>query len=221
VRSKVITRNIVIAIVFLSLLFSTLSPPKNIIALSPSFARQGIINQNSNWSILRARQNFTHIDIPPGVMELAKNNDQCKREPGPRPPSISAVTYLSDGKRINATLWLSGPFIPPPSNATAWLHPPFREIPWYQVAYLMSIHVRSAYDTGGPDYRSGFGWSVRNGSWIKTLYEYSPIGGAKALNEIHNYQAPIGRNYVDLSLDLRPLNYPNLYDILFMQLISM
>jgi len=207
--------NKALVFVFFTVLVCGIIEPEHIFALSPSFARQGIINQNSNWSILNVRQNFTRIDVPPGVMELAKNNDQCRGEHGPRPPSISAVTYLSDGKRINATLWLSGPFVPPPSNATAWLRPPFKEIPWYQIAYLMSIHVRSAYDTGGPDYRSGFGWSITNRSWTKTLYEYSPIGGAKPLNELRSYQVPIGRNYIDLSLDLRPLNYPTLYDILF------
>jgi hypothetical protein len=42
-------------------------------ALSPSFASQGIVNKNNDWSIVHVRQNLTAIDIPPGVMELAKN----------------------------------------------------------------------------------------------------------------------------------------------------
>jgi hypothetical protein len=71
---------------------------------------------------VHVRQNLTAIDIPPGVMELAKNTGECKIQYGPRPPTISAVTYLSDGKTLNATLWLSNPLIQPPSNARILPH---------------------------------------------------------------------------------------------------
>lgn len=201
-------------IIFLLLLLCKL-PPHDISALSPSFARQGIINKHSYWSIVQVRPKYTLINIPPGLMELAKNTTECKLEQGPRPPGISAVTYLSDGKLLNATLWLSDPFIQPPSNASAWLRQPYTEIPWYQIGYYMSIHVHSVYDTGGPDYRLGLEWNVRNGTWTKTVEEFSPISGGKVLNQKSNYTVPLGKNYVDLSFDLRSLNYPNLYDTLF------
>jgi hypothetical protein len=209
------TKNTVIMVIFFILLICNLAQVGDILAFSPSFARQGIINQNNHWSIPHVRQNLTRIDIPPGVMELAKKNDECKSEHGPRPSSISAVTYLSNGKTLNATLWLSGPFILVPSNTSSWLRSPFKEIPWYRIGYFMSIHVHTAYDLGGPDYRSGIEWNVSNGIWTNSLYEYSPIEGDKLLDQRSKYTVPIGQNYVDLSLDLRHLNYPNLYDVLF------
>jgi hypothetical protein len=52
-------------------------------------------------------------------------------------------------------------------------------------------------------------------TWTKTIEEFSPINGGKVLSQKYRYPVPLGKNYIDLSYDLRSLNYPNLYDILF------
>lgn len=214
-RVKSIPSDMLIVVIIMCMILLSWLSSEEAFALSSSFARQGIINKDNGWSILPARQNLTAIDLPPNVMKLAKNAAECKVQQVPRPPTISAVTYLSDGKTLNATLWLSNPFIQPPANASSWIHPPYKEIPWYRIGYYMSIHVHSVYDTGGPDYRLGIEWNVQNGTWRKIVQEFSPISGGKVLSQQYNYPVPLGKNYINLSFDLLSLNYPNLYDILF------
>jgi hypothetical protein len=212
VQDAALVALIVVIIVLLSV---RTIPPHYIVALSPSFARQDILNNHNQWSIEQVHQNYTRIYIPPGFMKLAKNSTECKMEQRyPRPPGISAVTYVSDGKTLNATLWLSHALIQPPSNASAWLRPPFREIPWFDIGYYTSIHVHSVYDTGGTDYRIGVGWNVQNETWTTTVVEFSPVGDEKVLNQ-YKYSIPLGKNYIDLSFNLESVNYPSLYDILF------
>lgn len=206
---------LILVVVTMLIMFHSIEP-QNIVALSPSFARQSIINSHDQWSIEQVRQNYTLINFPPGFMKLAKNISECKMEPHyPRPPGISAVTYISDGKTLNTTLWLSHSLTQPPLNASHWLRQPFREIPWLDFGYYASIHVHSVYDTGGPDYRLGIEWNVQNNTWTKTQEEFSPIGDSKVLDQELNYSVTLGKKYIELSFNLNRLNYPNLYDILF------
>jgi hypothetical protein len=207
---------LIMMIVFFLLLYTVL--PRDIFALSPSFAPQEIINNHNYWAIEQVPHPIGSTlavmkqGTPPHSFKLAKNTTECEQR-YTRPPGISAVTYLSDGKTLNATLWLSYPLIQPPSNASAWLRSPFMNIPWYRIVYYISIHVHSAYGT--PDYVLGIEWNVQNDTWTKILEEESPLGNIKVLNQKYNYTVPIGKQYIDFSFDLRPLNYPNLYDILF------
>jgi hypothetical protein len=211
-------RTWLVAVIFPVMFLLLLRPilPDDTFGLSPSFARQGIVNHNNQWSINQVPQNYTLIDIPPGFIKLEKNMNECKmNQRYPRLPGISAVTYISNGKTLNATYWLSDPLVQPPPNVSAWLHAPFREIPWYNFGYYMSIHVHSAYDTGAADYDTGLEWNVKNETWSKSVEELSPLGDYKVLNEKFNYSIPLGKNYIDLSFDLENVNYPTIYDILF------
>lgn len=205
---------VIVVMTFLGLLCAI---PNDIFALSPSFPLQVITNNHNQWSVVQVPQKIqkTFFPIPSGKIKLAKNISECNmHQRYPRPPGISAVSYISNGKTLNATLWLSNPLIQPPSNASAWWHPPFTEIPWYSIRYVMSIHVISVYDTGNADYAIEIGW--KNNTWTKTTSLISPLGDdQKVLNQNNNYPVPLGKTYIDLSFDLGPLNYPNLYDILF------
>jgi hypothetical protein len=204
---------IVLLMVFLLMLSPVL--PDYTFALSPPFARQDIINNHNQWAIEQVPQNYTLIDIPPGYMKLAKKVDECKTEQRyPRLPGISAATYFSDGKTLNTTLWLSNPLLQPPSNASVWLRPPFKEIPWFHMGYYVSIHAHSVYDSGASE-SVGIEWDVQNSTWTKTVREYSPLGDEKILNQKYNYSIPVGKDYIELPFDLKHVNYPDLYDILF------
>jgi hypothetical protein len=192
--------------------------PHNILALSASFPLQKIINNHNEWSVVQVPKKYTAFPIPihHHTIKLAKNSTECKMEQRyPRPPGISAVSYISNGKTLNATLWLSNPLIQPPSNASAWWRPPFTQIPWFSIRYVMSIHVISAYDIGSLDYAVGIEWNIRNNTWTKTTSLFSPLLDQKVLNSKYNYPVPLGKKYIDLSFDLGSINYPNLYDVLF------
>jgi hypothetical protein len=197
--------------------------PHYVFALSPSFVPQEIINDHNHWSIVQVPQHYAPGPvIKQGIKHyahsftLAKNTTECKvsqfEQRYIRPPGISAATYLSDGKKLNVTIWLSHPLLQPPSNASYLYRPPYKEIRWLGMGYDISIHIHSAYGT--PNYGLQIEWNLQNGTWTKSLLERSPLGNVKFLNN-NDYRIPIGKQYLDLSFDLQPLNYPNLYDIVF------
>src|SRR5215208_5242946 len=110
-----------------------------VFALSPSFARQGIEDAASDWSL--ATKNIA------SSLSLNKTETiaECRR--GLEyflSPDIVGVNYFSDGETLNATIWLSSSFEEPASNK-----PPFFHI---GRSYGWLIDINSAYDTRqGPD----------------------------------------------------------------------
>jgi hypothetical protein len=133
---------------------------------------------------------------------------------------ISAVSYSSDGRTLNATIWLYHPLIQPPINASEWLTPPINDDPWYRIIYGVSIAIPSVYDTKGSDYDARNGWDVYNGKWVRTLEEMSPppMYNQTKISEMgDNYTGLFEgeQNYVDLSLDLSSLTYPDRNNLLF------
>lgn len=92
---------IIIPLLFVSL--SLLAPVSNSRADSPmsSFPNQQILDSVGDWSIERDYAYYP----------LEENIENCKLGPGDfHSPDISSVDYISDGKTLNATLWLSSPF---------------------------------------------------------------------------------------------------------------
>lgn len=133
------------------------------------------------------------------------------------PPDLSAVTYLSSGKTLIATLWLTHPFVNPPIKAKSWLLPNFKDAPWYIITYSMSIAVQSPYDTEGTDYNIRYVWDALSNTWTRTVLEESPNGIFKTLNatDVHPDFSLKNLSYIDLPLDLGELNYPDHYSLLF------
>jgi hypothetical protein len=188
---------------------------------SPSFVRQIIIDPPYDWDIVYTDKNFTFVEIPGGEgfwAKIEKNLSNCKTEQnGFRPPDIEAVTYFSDGKTLNATLWLSDEFIDPPLNASEWLSPEFKDVPWYRIRYAMSSDIRSVYDTGETDYSSIITWDVYNPAWKMITEERASTGETRVVYQKDNDTNFFGKgsSYVDLSLDLDILNSPDQYNLLF------
>jgi len=96
----------IIVVVTFSLLLCTL--PRNIIALSTSFPLQKIVNSHNEWSVVQVPPGIQYTNFPIPIHQhriiLAKNTTECKMEQRyPRPPGISAISYLSNGKTLNAT----------------------------------------------------------------------------------------------------------------------
>lgn len=69
---------------------------------SPSFSLQGIDNIRHHWHLENNGIFFGQ--------ESAKNITQCSTRRGHFPfPQIAAVNYISNGKSLNATIWLDSP----------------------------------------------------------------------------------------------------------------
>lgn len=219
------TTKCVILLLFLLLLSIVSCKPvlNNAIAVSPPFSRQVIIDPPNDWFLMRSPIDMSPIYTSNGktiLIETGKNLQGCTTMEKHRFYDMSAVSYSSDGKTLNATIWLYHPLMQPPSNASEWLTPPINDDPWYGIIFGTSIAIHSAYDTEGSDYDARNGWNVYNGKWVRTLEEMSPpplINLTKISDIKGNYAGFLEgeKNYVDLSVDLSSLTYPDQYGLLF------
>jgi hypothetical protein len=193
--------------------------PDDVFADSPSFARQIITDPSSDWFFVKARANSSNITTPDGhifTIETAKNIKECTPMKKYQFHDIVAVSYYSDGRTLNSTLWLDHPFIDTPLNTSQWFFPYVKNVPLYRILYGMTIGIHSSYDVEGSDYQAK---SIRNidKTWTKTVEEMSPTNQTKVLYEKHNPGDFVkrGQRYVQLSVDLGTVTYPNQYNLLF------
>jgi hypothetical protein len=155
-----------------------------VFALSPSFPRQEI------------------KDIPLDWRDIDK---QKPTDEGSQFTDIRRVNYFSDGKYLNATLWLRGNIVNGSENGP-------------QVSYGMFIDGDSKTETGwqGVDYQTEISW--QNGTWMSTVAEFSSLGDVRILDSIKLNNTELSKsmgNYVPLSLDLRYMIFPEKYKVIF------
>jgi hypothetical protein len=92
-----------------------------VFADSPAVDHQSIPNTSKKWQLQNLTDNIDNAIIHDGrkfYFHIAHNISQCKIDTLPK---LSSVTYLSDGKYLNTTFWLSHD----PLNGT-YAHYPFR-----------------------------------------------------------------------------------------------
>ena len=186
---KVSSIIIIIILLPLSLLFLNPSD-EEAVASSPAFELQEITNENPHWV-----QTYGTSDA-----HLKTNYTD-----------IRAVNYISDGKTLNTTIWLSSGFT---SSSPVYNNDPFRKI-----TYGMLIDADSNPKTGynGADY--DFYVEVARGKLNGYLYQLSSTGdyiivGSKNLTQsLHDPN--VLRGAVRFELDLSSIDYPSKYDLLF------
>jgi hypothetical protein len=161
-------------------------------ALSPSFARQEIVDANgTDWIISKA-----------GKPEyLLENVSQTIRF-----PNIISASYSSNGSVLNSTIWLSSEFEKEPKK-----HAPF---------YIMYIDVDSDNKTGltGSDYAIGFSWNETSQAWKKVFLEFSLHGTDKLIWEEetqYTHFSDKDMNSVQFYFDLRHIHHPAQYNLAF------
>jgi hypothetical protein len=160
---------------------------------SPSFSRQEIDDRKSDWlDVWRGRN--TNIG--------AKYTD------------IQVVNYYSDGRFLNATLWL---------DKFNEIGPTDRKL-----NYGMYIDADFNNKTGiaGIDYKVEIQWDNKTKSWTRVFEEWSTNGKAKTLDIKPNYTGFFeksnsggneagGGDYVTLYADLNKMFSPTRYKVLF------
>jgi hypothetical protein len=78
------------------------------VGISPSFSHQQITDPINDWFLID-----NPADLPVSV-DKAKNISECKLDKNRFPsPDISGITYISDGRHLNGTFWLSSPLQEP------------------------------------------------------------------------------------------------------------
>lgn len=173
---------------------------------SPSFSPQAIEDNLNDWAL-----------IDTGLLISEKNMTNCANAQYRIPyPDIAAVSYTSDGKVLNGTLWLSSPFKIPSSNSSAT----FNEI---KRSYVTLISVDSVYNTT-QYYLFDISWNAINKTWTRIIQQSSPSAGEnnifdkwenRVLSQKNNYSDffDLKKNYIDLSLNLNVINSPLQYSV--------
>ena len=157
-------------------------------SLSPYLFDKQIQDQNENDLIYSETNNVSHIINPSS--------------------NIVSVDHYSDGKILNATLWLEDTFDSKP--------------PYKEVDYGMFIDSDFDNKTGfnGIDYKVEISWNKTNSSWDYGVEKWSPTGDIRKIEKIYNYDKYanfFGSNntYALLSLDLEKIHFPQKYKVFF------
>lgn len=167
-----------------------------VFATSPTFVRQEIIDNSSDWYYYDIQNN--------GLHKKWFSPDAIKKTSGLHLEDISSVTYVSDGKRLNVTFWLTNhTFEDNPMNHTPIYH--------------MDLNVDPDKDTGfkGIDYDAKVAWDSTSHTWKSFLLEYSKNGNAKVMNTKVPFSLDKFGGSITLSLDLGAINYPSQYLLTF------
>jgi hypothetical protein len=168
-----------------------------VFAQSPSFSRQELNTGFHN-----------------GIQVNANTHTQTKvdyKSPLDNSSNIQRVTYFSDGKTNNATLWLGGGIKQNPSVYGA-----------STVVYGMLIDSDNNPATGkyGVDYQKEIQWTNNTKKWNLLTVEYSSPVNNRTLNIVKNYSAFFdNQKYVLLSLNLKEITSPETYRVLYYTIV--
>jgi len=179
-----------IIILLLLLLFISSSPFHKTFAASSSFELQALSDQGNDW-----------------VQTYGNDSTHLKSDYA----NILETDYLSDGKTLKATFWLT----PNLENASTY-NQPFKRISYGMLINLASKNINTGYNGADYDYYI----EAVNGKWSEYLYQLSSTGAYVLIDSKINYSQPfggptIGPGYVKLQLNLSSINYPSEYGILF------
>ena len=122
-------------------------------------------------------------------------------------PEMTGVSYFSDGRYLNATIWLSAPFQEIPQ--------PIVRIPQYGI----TIGIIQPYNmTVTSDYITFLQWNFVNSTWTRTTMDF--LGNDSrtlAQDKVHriSFDNTGNRGKVDLSLDLQRISSSDQYLLLF------
>lgn len=88
---------------------------------SPSFVRQEIKDAKADWELWKGSLDSFNITTHNGnrlSVDMARNLSDCKIDGKFISPDIESISYMSDGKTLEGTIWLTAPFRDPPANDT-------------------------------------------------------------------------------------------------------
>ena len=162
-------------------------------AISPPFELQEITNEKHHW------------------VQTYGNSDKGLKS---NYTDILAVDYMSDGNTLNSTIWLESGF---PHHLTS---NPLNHNLSRTISYGIFIDVDSNVKTGygGADY--DFYVEVANGKVSGYLYQLSSTGGYRLIGSAMKFsnataESSVGPDFIALNLDLKSINFPNRYNLLF------
>ncbi|NAL77646.1 hypothetical protein [Nitrososphaera sp. AFS] len=162
-------------------------------ALSPSFSIQEVNTGVHNGIQINGT---THAETKPNYnWPQASSSD------------IQRVTYFSDGRTLNATLWLGGGVEKNPSHGVS------------TAVYGELIDADNNPSTGkyGVDYQQEVQWSNTTKSWNKIFVQYSSPLNLRTLTKELNYTGFFQNDekYVLMPLDLKSITSPDKFRVIY------
>lgn len=157
-------------------------PIPNVLAASPSFSRQEVGDDVRDGININGLAGTQTVD---DYKDLLDNSTD-----------IMKITYLSDAKNLNASLWLGGNFTKNPDEKGA-----------QAVVYGMLLDVDSNPRTGfqGVDYQLEVQWMNSSKIWNMFLGEYPSVDDPSAKDPADYLKIlDIKENYTDFFVDNRP-----------------
>ena len=182
---SVLTPYVILVLYCLLLLIVGLQSFSNLNAQTPSFIRQNIKDAPFDW---------------------VNQVNQTKSDKGAPSTDIAEVTYFSNGKTVNSTIWLLFPF---------------KEIPIGYSILNYGIMIDSDFNekTGqnGIDYQLEIKWNNQTKTWTKILTEWSSAVSGRILNKVDNFSYFYGDHsyYVLLPIDLENIQYPSKFRVIY------
>ncbi|MDQ6667237.1 MAG: hypothetical protein M3Y53_03300, partial [Thermoproteota archaeon] len=173
---------------------------------------------SANWEIFAESSSFSRQEINTsshnGIQVNAITRMQTKvdyKGPLDNTSSIQRVTYFSDGKTLNATLWLGGAINKNPSRDGA-----------STVVYGMLIDSDNNPATGkyGADYLKEIQWTNKTKTWNVLTAEFSSPINNRTLTIVKNYTGVSdNQKYVLISLNLKDITSPASYKVLYYAIV--
>jgi hypothetical protein len=155
-------------------------------AESPHFLEQEIFDTRKDWVNMNTmKSNNTAFGVP----------------------DITSVDYFSDGRFLNATLWLFDRFKDQPMS--------FKEVDY---GMFIDSDFNSKTGFGGIDYKIEVGWDNETNSWSKRIEKWGPLDAyQKTIENITNHTGFYEKkgNYVTLSVNLDKILNPQKYKVIF------
>ncbi len=133
------------------------------------------------------------------------NNRQKHSLSGSPYTDVKTVNYFSDGRTLNATIWLSQPF-----NETKVVDGNDT------INYGMLIDADDNKNSGrnGIDYKVEI--SGKNGKWLRVFSQWSSLGTTRTSEQdIDENTFGTNNNYVDMYADLNAIGNPEKYKVIF------
>ncbi|HJS64507.1 MAG TPA: hypothetical protein VJ767_06580 [Nitrososphaeraceae archaeon] len=152
---------------------------------SPSFLEQEIGDNTTDW-----------VDM---------STNQIQKKVKEKYTDITSVDYFSDGKTLNATIWLLFPF-----KET----PPMKEVDY---GMFIDADFNSKTGYGGLDYKVELQWKNESKSWTKVVETWSKNGKERTIDIYPNFTDFFekGKYFVTISVELKKILYPQKYKVLF------
>ena len=172
--------------VLLGLIIFAINSITFVFAQSPQFLEQEIFDDRNDWVNMKTMEsNNTEFGVP----------------------DITSVDYFSDGKFLNATLWLFDQFKEQPTS--------FKEVDY---GMFIDSDFNSKTGFGGIDYKIEVGWDNDTNSWSKRIEKWGHLDiYQKTIENITNHTGfyEKNKNYVTLSVNLDKILNPNKYKVIF------